>query len=147
MNLIEYKKARLKYELLEEFEAGLELFGYEVKSVRDKKGSLDGAHVTVRGNEAFIIGSYIPPFQAANTPESFDPYRTRRLLLKKKELTELAGKEKEKGLTLVPISLYNRGRIIKARIAVVRGKKQHDKRESIKKRDTARELDRSLKLR
>jgi len=147
MNLIEYKKARLKYEILDEFEAGLELLGYEVKSVRAKQGSLDGSHITVRGQEAFIIGSYIPPFQAVNTPESFDPYRVRKLLLNKKELAELAGKEKEKGLTLVPISLYNKGRVIKARIAVVRGKKQHDKRETLKKRDTERDIRRSFKIR
>lgn len=147
MNLIEYKKANLKYEILEEFEAGLELHGYEVKSVRNKQGSLDGSHITIRGNEAFLIGGYIPPYQPANTPESYDPYRTRKLLLNKKEILELADKEKEKGLTLVPISLYNKGRVIKARIAVVRGKKKHDKRETIKKRDTDRELRRSLKTR
>lgn len=147
MNLIEYKKANLKYEILEEFEAGLELYGYEVKSLRNKQGSLDGAHITIRGNEAFIIGSYIPPYQSANTPESFDPHRNRRLLLNQKELSRLSLTEKEKGLTLVPISLYNRGRVIKARIAIVRGKKKHDKRETIKKRDTERELSRSFKLR
>lgn len=147
MNLIEYKKANLKYEILDEFEAGLELHGYEVKSLRNKQGSLDGSHITVRGNEAFIVGSFIPPYQVANTPESYDPYRLRRLLLNKKEIAELANKEKEKGLTLVPISLYNKGRVIKARIAVVRGKKRHDKRETIKKRDTERDLKRSFKIR
>lgn len=147
MNLIEYKKAKLKYEILDEFEAGLELHGFEVKSVRNKQGSLDGAHITVRGNEAYLIGGYIPPFQPANTPESFDPYRNRKLLLNKKELAELAGKEKEKGLTIVPISLYNKGRVIKVRVAVVRGKKKHDKRETLKKRDTDRDLRRSFKTR
>ena len=147
MNLIEYKKARLQYEILDEFEAGLQLLGYEAKSVRNKQGSLDGSHITVRGNEAFIIGSYIPAFQPVNAPESFDPYRVRKLLLNKKEIALLAGKEKEKGLTLVPISLYNKGRVIKARIAVVRGKKKHDKRETLKKRDTERDVRRSFKIR
>lgn len=147
MNLIEYKKARLKYEILEEFEAGLELYGYEVKSLRNRQGSLDGSHITIRGNEAFIIGSFIPPYQPANAPDSYDPYRIRRLLLRKKEIAKLADREKEKGLTLVPISLYNKGRVIKARIAVVRGKKKHDKRETLKKRDTERDVRRSFKIR
>jgi len=147
MNLIEYKKIRLKYEILEEFEAGLELFGYEVKSLRNKQGSLDGSHITVRGNEVFLVGAFIPPYQQVNTPESYNPYRNRRLLLNKKEIARLADKEKERGLTLVPISLYNKGRVIKARIAVVRGKKKHDKRETIKKRDTDRDIQRSFKIR
>ena len=143
--LIQNKKVHFNYEILEKFDAGIELFGYEVKSLRNKRGSLDGAHITVRGNEAFLINADIPPYQPANTPKSYDSRRNRRLLLTKKELSELAGKEKQKGLTIVPISLYTKRRNIKLSLGVARGKKKYDKRETIKKRDTQRDMARELK--
>ncbi len=145
MALIANKKARLEYELLETFEAGIELIGFEVKSLRAAQGSLDGAHVTVRGGEAYLLNMRIPPFQPANTPESYDPERMRRLLLTKKEIAHLAGIERQKGLTIVPISVYNKNKKLKLEIAVARGKKKHDKRETIKKRDVEREMERTLK--
>ena len=143
--LIENKKVRLNYELLHEFEAGLELLGYEVKSIRNRQGSLKGAHITIRGNEAFLLGVTIPPYQPANTPESYDPTRNRRLLLSKKEIAALSGFERQKGLTIVPVSVYNKGHRLKLRFAVVRGKKKYDKRESIKKRESKRTIERTLK--
>ena len=87
----------------------------------------------------------IPPYQPANTPKDYDPLRNRRLLLTKKEISSLLEEEKQKGLTIIPLSVYNKGRKLKLEIAVVRGKKKYDKRETIKKRDTDREIRRTLK--
>ena len=147
MTLVANKKAHLKYAPLESFSAGLELLGTEVKALRAKLGSLDGARVVVRGGEAFIVGMTIPPYQAANAPKSYDPERPRRLLLSKKELAELAAGEGKKGLTIVPFEVYNSGRFVKARIAIVRGKGKSDRREDLKKRDAKRDAERVLKNR
>ncbi|HVV38895.1 MAG TPA: SsrA-binding protein SmpB [Candidatus Paceibacterota bacterium] len=145
MNLIEHKKARLEYEILEEYEAGLELLGHEVKSLRARHGKLEGAHILVRGGEAWVVGMSIPPYQPANTPKEYDPERSRRLLLTKKELAALAGFEGQKGLTIVPISVYNKGKNLKLRIALARGRKKYDKRAVLKERDTERDIRRTLK--
>ena len=109
--------------------------------------SLEGAFVVVRGGEVFLINSNIPPYQPNNTSKDYDPLRNKKLLLTKKEIATLAGSEKNKSLTIVPISVYNKGRKIKVEIALVKGKKKHDKRESIKKRDTDREIRREYKER
>ncbi len=146
-SLIYNKKIGMDYEILETFEAGLELFGYEVKSIKANQGSLLGAHVTIRGGEAFLMGSNIPPYQEKNTPSDYNPRRNRRLLLTKTEIHKLASLEAKKGLTIVPISMYNKNRKLKVEIAIVRGKKVHDKRESIKKRDTDREIRRDFSVR
>lgn len=130
---------------MDRFEAGIELLGLEVKALKSKKGSLEGSHVNVRGGEAFIINMDIPPYQPLNTPADYDSQRVRKLLLTKKELAELAGLEAQRGLTIVPISVYNKGRKIKLEIAVARGKKKADKRQTLKKRDTERDLRRTLK--
>ncbi len=145
MNLIEHKKARMNYEFLEEFEAGLELLGLEVKSLRARHGKLEGSHVVVRGGEAYVVGMSIPPYQALNTPKDYDPERSRKLLLTKKELLSLLAHEGKKGLTIVPVSVYNKGSKLKMRVAVARGRKTYDKREVLKKRDSKREIDRTLK--
>lgn len=145
MSLIENKKAYFNYEIPEKLESGIELLGHEVKSIKGKLGSLDGAYIIVRGGEAYLINAHIPAYQPGNTPESYDPYRNRRLLLTKKEISELATAEVTKGLTIVPISVYNKGRKLKLSLGIGRGKKKSDKRESIKKRDTERELGRTLK--
>lgn len=147
MLLIEYKKARLKYAVIETYQAGLELSGTEVKALRAKTGSLDGSHVVVRGGEAYLVGATIPPYQVANTKKGYDPERTRRLLLSKKELHDLAKMEDKKGLTIVPLEVYTNGRLLKIRIAIVRGKGKGDKREDLKKRDADRERERVLKTR
>lgn len=147
MTLIEYKKAFLKYSPIENFSAGIELFGQEVKSLRNKLGSLEGARVVVRGGEAFIIGMTIPPYQTANVSENYDPERARRLLLAKKEITELYAAESKKGLTIVPLEIYTGKGLIKVHIAIVRGKRKEDRREELKKRDALRETGRVLKNR
>jgi SsrA-binding protein len=143
--LVVNKKISVDYEVLETFEAGLELLGFEVKSLRARQGSLLGAHVTVRGGEAFLIESFIPPYQEKNTPPTYNPRRNRKLLLTKAEIAKLASFESKKGLTIVPISVYNKGPRMKVEIALVRGKKKFDKRQDIKKRDTERELRREFK--
>ena len=147
MTLVEYKKATLKFAPLESFAAGLELSGQEVKALRSRLGSLDGARVVVRGGEAFIVGMTIPAYQAANAPKSYDPERARRLLLTKKEIAYLASAEGKKGLTIIPLEVYTNKRFVKARIAIVRGKGKEDRREDLKKRDDLREAGRALKNR
>src|SRR3989344_2045037 len=144
MDLVRNKKATFNYEILEKFEAGLELFGHEVKSLRAHHGSLEGAHVIARGREAFIVGLNIPPYQPANTPEGYEPERTRKLLLTKKEINQLTGWESKKGFTIVPLSIFGKGRFIKISIAIAKGKKKFDKRESIKKRATERSIRREI---
>lgn len=141
----ENRKIYFDYEVIEKYEAGIELLGTEVKSVRGGRMSLEGAFIVIRGGEAFLINANIPPYQAKNAPKDYDPLRNRKILLTKKEIAELAGSEKNKSLTIVPISVYNKSRKIKVEVALVKGKKKHDKRESIKKRDTDRELRRDYK--
>ena len=143
--LIENKKARLEYEFLETFEAGMALQGFEVKSIRSGHGSLVGARVLVRGGEAFLVGASIPPYQEKNAPKSYDPERSRKLLLNQKEIAEIASQEGQKGLTIIPIMVYNTGRRLKLQIAVARHKKKRDKREALKERDSKRSIRRSLK--
>lgn len=145
MALVENKKVRLNYEILETYPAGIELFGFEVKSLRNGEGSLDGAHVTVRGGEAYLLNATIPAYQQKNAPKDYDPTRNRKLLLSKKELNHLSGLESKKSLTIVPISVYNKGKFLKVDIAVVRGKKKFDKRETLKLRDAKRDIERTLK--
>ena len=146
-NYAENRKARFDYEILEKYEAGIELLGTEVKSVRGGRMSLEGAFVIARGGEAYLINSNIPPYQIKNAPKDYDPLRNRKLLLTKKEITELSGSEKNKSLTIVPVSVYNKNRKIKVEIALVKGKKKFDKRETLKKRDTDREIRREIKER
>jgi SsrA-binding protein len=145
VSLIQNKKAYFNYEILEKYEAGIELLGFEVKSLKKGQGSLEGSYVVVRGGEAFVVNMQIPPYQPANTPKDYDPLRNRRLLFTKKEIEKLSEEENQKGLTIVPISVYNKGRKLKIEVAVVRGKKKYDKRESIKKRDVERDIRSSLK--
>ena len=144
-NYAENRKVRFNYEILEKYESGIELLGVEVKSIRGGQMSLEGAFVIIRGGEAFLINANIPPYQVKNTPTDYDPLRNRKLLLTKKEITELAGNDKNKSLTIVPISVYNKGRKIKVEIALVKGKKKFDKRETLKKRDTDREIRREVR--
>ncbi|MDE2400003.1 MAG: SsrA-binding protein SmpB [Patescibacteria group bacterium] len=143
-NYAENRKARFNYEILEKYESGIELLGTEVKSVRSGQMSLDGSFVIVRGGEVFLINANIPPYQIKNAPKDYDPLRNRKLLLTKKEIKELTGSEKT-NLTIVPLSVYNKARKIKVSIALVKGKKKFDKRETLKKRDTDREIRREYR--
>ncbi len=145
MALIENQRARFDYVILEELEAGMELFGYEVKSLRAKRGSLKGARVVARGGEAYLVGATIPAWQPANAPKSYDPERTRRLLLSQKEIAHVGSAEGQKGLTIVPLGVYNKGRNLKLGLAIVRGKKKEDKRQSIRAREEKRSAERTLK--
>ncbi len=143
--LLENKKVRFDYEILQTMEAGLELRGWEVKSIRSKWGSLAGAHAIVRGGEVYIVGFDIQPHQTKNLPANYEEGRVIRLLLSKKEISELQGKLAQKGLTLVPIRLYTKGRKIKIQIAIAKGKKKFEKREKIKERESKRKIERTIK--
>lgn len=143
--LIDNRKAKFNYEILDEYEAGIELLGTEVKSLKDKRGSFSASHIVIRGNEAFLVNAEIPPYQANNVVDSYDPARPRKLLLNKKELLKLSEMENNRGLTLIPTMLYNTGSKIKLKFAVAKGKKTTDKRETIKKRESDREIHRTLK--
>jgi SsrA-binding protein len=140
------KKATFDYEILEKFEAGIELKGHEVKAIKAGKVSLTGAYVKEFGNELFLLGALVSPYQPRNVPKDYQEQRDRKLLLTKKELNYLAGKLNEKGLTIVPIKLYNKGGKVKLEIGVARGKKKYDKRETIKKRDVERRLRRGEEI-
>ncbi|HRY31258.1 MAG TPA: SsrA-binding protein SmpB [Candidatus Paceibacterota bacterium] len=144
-NLLENRKAKFSYELMEQFEAGIELLGNEVKSIKNRRGNLLGSYVAIRGNEAFLIGAEVPAYQPKNVGENYEPKRPRKLLLKRREILKLTEYDNEKGLTLIPIAMYNKGRNIKLSFVVARGKKFRDKRETIKRREADREMHRSLK--
>jgi len=143
----ENKKAYFNYEILEKITAGIQLLGYEVKAVRAGRMTLDGAYAVIRGNEAFLINSSITLLQPKNAPKDYDERRNKKLLLTKKEIRDLAGSEKQNGLTIVALSVYNMGHKIKVELGLAKGKKKSDKRESIKKRESDREIDRTLKSR
>lgn len=142
---IDNKKAHFNYEIMDTFEAGIKLQGFEVKSIKKGQGNINSAFCVIRGGEAYIIGMHIPPYQPKNTYPGYDPDQTRKLLLSKKEIKKLGEKDNIKGLTLIPLSLYSKGPYIKVSIAIARGKRSIDKRETIKKRDLDREMEREYK--
>jgi SsrA-binding protein len=144
MSLLENKKIYFDYEILEKFEAGIELLGTEVKSLRIGKGSLVGSYIIIRGGEAYASGMDIAAYQEKNAPLDYDSKRLRRLLLSKKEIRGLTAIEAKKGLTIVPISIYNKGHKLKLEIAIVKGKKTHNKKASQKSRDIEREVRREF---
>lgn len=143
--LIQNRKAYHNYEILEKYEAGIELRGFEVKSLKSGKGSLEGVYVSPRNNELYLINFDISPYQAKNVGFNYNSKRERRLLLKRKEINYLIGKLKEKGLTIVPLRVYLKNRLVKVEIALVRGLKKYEKKEKIKKREFEREKKRFLK--
>jgi SsrA-binding protein len=138
------KKAYHDYFILQKVEAGIELQGTEVKSLRDGRANLKDAYVTFKGGEAFLFGAHISPYTHGNR-ENHDPERTRKLLLHHREIEKLEAQVVEKGLTVVPLRLYFKGNHVKAEIAVVRGKKQYDKRETEKRREADRETQAAVK--
>ncbi|HPT08286.1 MAG TPA: SsrA-binding protein SmpB [bacterium] len=134
------KKATFDYQVLETFEAGLVLFGHEVKSLRNGQVNLKGSYISFgtdlkNSSEAFLVNSHISLYKPVGKLENYDPNRPRKLLLKKKELVYLIGKTQEKGLTVIPIKLYTKNSFIKLEIAIAKGKKSFDKREDLKKKD------------
>lgn len=145
MILITNKRAKFDYELVKDYEAGISLLGFEVKALKSGRGSLTGSYIIIRGGEAFLVGFDLPPYQLKNTPEDYDSKRPRKLLLSKKEISELGGYEKEKNLAIVPINIFLKDNKIKLKIAVGKGKKKFDKRETIKKRETDRDIERVMK--
>ena len=145
MSIVDNRKAFHDYFIEERFEAGLVLEGWEVKSIRDGRVQLKEAYVIVRKEEVFLFGAHISPLPTASTHISPDPVRTRKLLLKNAEISKLVGKVDRAGYTLVPLNLhYQRGRI-KCEIGLAKGKKQHDKRDAERTRDTQREIQSVMK--
>lgn len=139
------RKVKSNYEILKTYEAGVVLSGGEVKSVRANKTNLSGGHIKIYNEEAWVIGIQISPYQEKNTDAAYEPTQSRKLLLHKKEIAELIGKTKEKGLTIIPIKWYNKKRTIKLEIALVKGKKQFEKKEAIQSREVKRTIDRVFK--
>lgn len=137
------KRAFFDYQILERFEAGINLIGAEVKAVRLGHADLTGSHVRIMGNEAYLINAKIFPY-AYSRPENYDEERTRKLLLHKKEIIALKSKTEGQNLTLVPVSLYTAKSFIKLEIALGKGKKQYDKKESIKQKDIDREIEQEM---
>ena len=137
-------KVGFDYEILETIEAGLVLEGHEVKSIKTDKASIKGTYVKILNNEPYLIGATISPYQSANTPKNYDPQRSRKLLLSKAEISKLVGLSKSQGSTLVPLKFYDKKGRIKLLIGIARGKKKHDKRETIKKKDVARAKQRGI---
>lgn len=140
---IENRQARYDYEILEKFEAGIDLLGPEVKSVREGKMSLNEAFVHIRDGQAHLINAHIHPYQ--NSIQSISPTRSRKLLLHKRELISLASRAATSGLTLIPLSVYNKGNIIKIEIGLGKGKKKWDKRQQLKRRAQQREIEQALR--
>lgn len=139
------KKANFDYFLVDIYEAGLVLSGQEVKSVRSGQVSLKESFVTLKGNELYLTNAYIAPYKQAGLKQINDPTRSRKLLLRKTEIRQLIGKVRTEGLTLVPIKLYTKKRLLKLSFAVGKGKKKFDKREDIAKKEANRSIERALK--
>ena len=140
----ENKKGTFDYEVIERFEAGVVLFGQEVKSIRTGHINLAGTFVTVRNGEPFLVGVKIPPYQPNNAGADYNEERDRKLLLNKKEIDYLAGRSKEKGFSLIPLKVYDNSGRIKLEFGLAKGKKKYNKKEKIKKRDIEREVNREL---
>lgn len=141
----ENKKAYFNYQIIEKFEAGIVLNGQEVKSIKTKGLNLAGSYVIIKNEEVFWIGAKISPYQLKNVSPDYNPERARKLLLKKSEIKYLLGKSKQKGLTLIPLKLYNKNGKIKLEIGIAKSLKKFDKKEIIKKREIEREIKRALK--
>lgn len=144
------RRAYHDYEILEKFEAGIELHGYEVKAIKSGRVNIAGTHVAIRDGAPYLLNADIPPYQPQNTPKDYEPTRTRKLLLNRGEIEKLTSRIREKGLTVVPLRLYTaagKRAIVKLEIALVRSKKQFDKRESIKKKEAKRTIEREMSRR
>jgi len=145
MKNIKNKKAYFDYEIIEKYEAGIELFGFEVKSIKNGGISLAGSFGIIKNGEAFLLNAFVAPYQPQNTPKKYNPLRTRKLLLHKKEIESLIGKSKQKRLTIVPLNVYTKRGFVKIGLGLAKSKKKKDKREKIKERDIKRETEREIK--
>lgn len=141
------RKAFHNYSIEDTIEAGLILHGHEVKSIRGGQVSLEGAYVTIRAGEAYLRNAYVGKYKQAANLDGYDEQRERKLLLNKHEILKLTDQTKGKGLTLVPLEIYTSKKRLKLKIGVAKGKKQYDKRESIKKKETKRATDRMIRSR
>jgi SsrA-binding protein len=139
------RQARFLYEILETYEAGVELLGTEVKSIRAGRVNLRDGYALIRNGEVWLLNAHISPHATTGSYFNHEPTRTRRLLLHKQEIRKLIGKVEQQGLTLVPLKMYLKKGRVKVAIALVRGKKLHDKREDVKKRDDKRDMARAMK--
>jgi len=144
--LVQNRKARHEYFILETFECGIELCGTEVKSLRNGKANLTDAYASIDNGEVFIKGMNISPFEQGNIFNR-DPLRVRKLLLHKLEIRKLIGQIKQQGLTLIPLSVYLKGSLVKVSLGLAKGKKLYDKREDIARRDAKRDAERAIKAR
>ena len=139
------RQARYLYEILETYEAGIELVGTEVKSIREGKVNLRDGYALIRNGEAWLLNAHISPYQASGQYFNHEPRRTRKLLLHRREISKLIGQVEQKGLTLVPLKMYFKRGWVKVSIGLAKGKKIHDKRESIKRRQDQRDMARAMK--
>jgi SsrA-binding protein len=142
--LAQNKKARHDYDIIEQFEAGIELKGTEVKSCKAGKVNLRDAYVRIKDGEAVLLNAHISEYEQGNI-SNHEPTRTRKLLLHKSEINKLIGKSQEKGLTIIPLKIYLRRNLVKVEIALVKGRKSHDKRSAIREKDIKREIARDFK--
>jgi SsrA-binding protein len=142
--LAQNKKARHDYDIIEQFEAGIELKGTEVKSCKAGKVNLRDAYVRIKDGEAFLLNAHISEYEQGNI-SNHEPTRTRKLLLHKSEINKLIGKSQEKGLTIIPLKIYLKRNLVKVEIALVKGRKSHDKRSAIREKDLKREIARDFK--
>ena len=140
------RKASFLYEIIEKYEAGISLYGPEIKSIKAGKSNISDGYVVIKDGEALLLNMHISPYEKANR-ENKDPLRTRVLLLHKHEILKLLGKIKEKNLTVVPLKIYLKSGRAKVEIALVKGKKNYDKRASIKEKENKREVERAIKSR
>ncbi len=138
------RRARHEYHILESFECGLVLHGYEVKSIREGRVNISDAYGMVKGSEAFVENMHVTPYSHGDL-RVIDPLRTRKLLLKRKQIDYLLGKTKERGLALVPLKLYFKGPRVKLEIGLARGKKLYDKRHDIAERESRRDIERAVR--
>ncbi len=141
------RQARFQYEILETYEAGIELMGTEVKSIRAGKVNLKDGFGLIRNGEILLLNVHISPHQTASQFFNHDPRRTRKLLLHRQEIRKLIGRVEQQGLTLVPLKMYLKRGWVKVDLALVRGKKLHDKREDIRRREDQRDMQRAMKNR
>ncbi|MBP5976738.1 SsrA-binding protein SmpB [Brasilonema sp. CT11] len=139
------RQARYLYEILETYEAGIELTGTEVKSIRAGKANLQDGYALIRDGQAWLLNAHISPYNASGQYFNHEPRRTRRLLLHREEIRKLIGKVEQQGLTLIPLKMYLKRGWVKITIALAKGKKIHDKREDIKRRQDQRDMQRAMK--